>query len=90
MHFDSPVTKKIYFPAISLKDKNQKSLHDHLVQLVEHILELNQNLAATKDPHTRTLLQRQIAATDHQIDQLVYQLYDLTPEEIQIVEAAVK
>jgi hypothetical protein len=29
---------------------------------------------------------RQIAATDKQIDQLVYGLYDLTQEEIRIVE----
>ena len=32
------------------------------------------------------LLQREIAATDRMIDQLVYQLYDLTDEEIKIVE----
>jgi len=29
-----------------------------------------------------------IAATDRAIDQLVYQLYGLTPEEIALVEAA--
>jgi len=29
---------------------------------------------------------RQIAATDRQIDQLVYELYGLTEEEIRIVE----
>jgi type II restriction/modification system DNA methylase subunit YeeA len=32
------------------------------------------------------LLQRQIDATDKQIDNLVYQLYNLTEEEIKIVE----
>ncbi|MFA4873683.1 MAG: hypothetical protein WC659_07205 [Patescibacteria group bacterium] len=31
-------------------------------------------------------LQRQIAATDAQIDKLVYQLYGLTEEEIKVVE----
>jgi retron-type reverse transcriptase len=34
-------------------------------------------------------LQRQIAATDQQIDQLVYELYGLTHEEIKIVEEAI-
>jgi hypothetical protein len=29
---------------------------------------------------------RQIEATDETIDKLVYKLYDLTPEEIEIVE----
>ena len=36
----------------------------------------------------RELRQRQMLATDKQIDQLVYQLYGLTDEEIQIVEEA--
>jgi len=40
-------------------------------------------------PQEKTHLQRQITATDRQIDQLVYELYDLTPEEILIVEDAV-
>ena len=33
-------------------------------------------------------LRRQIEATDRQIDQLVYELYGLTDEEIRIVEEA--
>jgi len=32
------------------------------------------------------VLQRQIDATDRKIDELVYQLYGLTEEEIKIVE----
>lgn len=34
----------------------------------------------------RELYQRQIAATDQAIDALVYRLYDLSDEEIKIVE----
>jgi len=33
------------------------------------------------------MLRRQIESTDKQIDQLVYKLYDLTDEEIKIVES---
>jgi hypothetical protein len=36
--------------------------------------------------HDNSILQRQIDATDHQIDKLVYELYELTEEEIGIVE----
>jgi len=36
--------------------------------------------------HEKTVIQRQIEATDEQIDQLVYELYALTEEEIKIVE----
>ncbi len=34
------------------------------------------------------VLENALAATDHQIDALVYQLYALSPEEIALVEAA--
>jgi hypothetical protein len=44
--------------------------------------------AAAKSPDAQTHLQRDIAATDRAIDQLVYQLYDLTPAEIALVEQA--
>ena len=39
-----------------------------------------------KTDHEKTAIQRQIDATDRQIDQLVYELYGLTKEEIKIVE----
>ena len=42
-------------------------------------------LAATPDAAKATL-QNAVTATDHQIDALVYDLYALTPEEIQLVE----
>ena len=36
--------------------------------------------------HQQTTLRRQIDATDRQIDNLVYELYELTEEEVKIVE----
>jgi len=58
-----------------------------MVLLVEQMLSLHQKLATVKTEHEKIVLQRQIDATDRQIDQLVYQLYGLTEEEIRIVEA---
>ena len=43
---------------------------------------LHTRLAAEKLPQRREQVQREIDATDRQIDQLVYQLYGLTDEEI--------
>ena len=37
----------------------------------------------------KTRIQRQIDATDRQIDKLVYELYGLTEEEIKIVDGSV-
>ncbi len=43
-----------------------------------------------KTPHEQESLQRQIAATDRQIDTLVYELYGLTEDEVRIVEGGDK
>jgi hypothetical protein len=39
-----------------------------------------------KTPHEQESIQRQIAATDKQIDALVYELYGLTEKEVRTVE----
>ena len=52
----------------------------------ELILKLHKDLPRAKTPHEAEALQRQTAATDRQIDQLVYELYGLTEDEIRIVE----
>jgi len=46
----------------------------------------NRDLPKAKTPHEQESLQRQIAATDRQIDDLVYGLYGLTEDETRIVE----
>ena len=51
-------------------------------------LALHQKLAAAAIPADKQLYQRQIEATDRQIDALVYELYGLTGEEIEIVAGA--
>jgi hypothetical protein len=60
--------------------------HDRMVSLVNVMLALNRQLAAAKTAQDKTVIQRQIDATDSQIDRLVYELYGLTEEEIGIVE----
>ncbi len=77
-------------PILKLTNPFDKSRHDQMVQLVERMLDLHQQLAAAQNPQTRTVLQRQIEATDRQIDQLVYALYELTAEEIGMVEGTSK
>jgi len=70
-------------PIASGEGTNKKNLIENLAQ---KIISLQKKLADAKTDHEQTLIQRQIDATDNQIDKLVYELYDLTPEEIAIVE----
>jgi len=84
---------KQYFGELPIKEldltaKSDRSRHDALVAHVERMMKLHADLAAAKSPDAQTHLQREIAATDRAIDQLVYQLYGLTRDEIALVEKA--
>jgi type I restriction-modification system DNA methylase subunit len=61
-------------------------LYRRMVSFVEQMLALHKRLAEAKTSNEQTIIQRQIDATDRQIDKLVYELYGLTSEEIAIVE----
>jgi len=74
--------------SINFSDPTDKARHDKMVELVEQMLTLHKQLTAAKTPDDKTRTQRQIDATDYQIDHLVYELYGLTEKEIQIVEEA--
>lgn len=78
--------EKVPVRVINFSDKSDKAAHDQIVSLVEQMLELRKQLAAARTPQEKTALERQITATDSQIDRLVYDLYGLTENEIKIVE----
>ena len=55
-------------------------------KLVESMLALHKHKSAARTVAEQEQFQRQIAATDRQIDALVYELYGLTEEDIAVVE----
>ena len=56
--------------------------------LVEAMLTLRKQMVAPQSEAQKNIIQRQIDATDAEIDRLVYALYGLTDEEIAVVEGA--
>ena len=38
------------------------------------------------NPNTKTMLRRRVEAIDGEIDRIIYKLYDLTEDEIKVVE----
>ena len=75
---------------IDFSDPQDVARHDKMVSLVETMLDLHKQLHEVGTPHEKTRIQNQIDYTDKQIDALVYELYDLTEEEIAIVEESAK
>ena len=81
------VIRQLPVRIINFDDANDKFLHDSLVSLAEQMLSLYKQFHESDLPQQQTAIQRQIEAADLRIDQLVYKLYGLTEEEIEIVEA---
>ncbi len=77
---------KLPIKSINFSDPADKARHDRMVARVEQMLSLHKKLAEAKTDHEKTNLQRQIDATDRRIDRMVYDLYELTEEEIKLVE----
>jgi len=83
-HFNSsPKATKGVFPKILVYDVNNFPLpHEINMTTKEKLEELTNNIIATKKQNSSA----DTTALEAQIDQLVYQLYDLTEEEIEIIE----
>ena len=73
---------------INFSDPLNKARHDRMVALVTQMLDLNKKLLEVRLEQERTMLSRQIEATDAAIDKLVYELYGLTEEGIRMVEGS--
>ena len=65
----------------------EKALHDRIVRLVDSMLALRKHHTTAKSSTQKAIMQRQIDATDAEIDRLVYDLYDLTAAEIALIES---
>jgi len=61
---------------------------EKIVQRVAQMLEAKDKLKAAETERDRAYFENRCAALDRQIDQLVYELYGLSQEEIRIVERA--
>lgn len=67
-------------------DPAEAARHDSLEVLVGQMLIIGKRFAETNDTREKTMSRQKIAELDRQIDDIVYELYRLTPEEVMIVE----
>ncbi len=75
---------------IDFSNPNDVAKHDRMVSLVDQMLDAQKKIAGAKTEHEKKMLVRMRDTIDTQIDELVYELYELTDEEIKIVEGSVK
>ena len=77
---------KTYLEMLPIPKNPAPETQKQIIKLVETMLQLNKDLQAATLPEQKEQIQQRINYTDKKIDQLVYQLYDLTEEEIKVVE----
>ena len=69
--------------------KKEAKERDDLIKLVDTIISLNEDFYKAKASPEKQQLQDRIDHTDKKINELVYKLYELTNEEIKIIENGV-
>ncbi|MDQ5844872.1 MAG: N-6 DNA methylase [Acidobacteriota bacterium] len=75
-------------PIYRIRSAEDNDKHNRIVQVVTQMLGAKKQLAEAQTERDKTFYENKCASLDRQIDNLVYELYDLTPEEIAIVEGA--
>lgn len=86
MHFDSPVTEKLPFPKLDIKDKTTVASLNEIVKLVDQLLQLNKDLQVAKLQTKMDEIRQKIEWCEEKIDSLVYGLYGVMGEEIEVIE----
>ncbi len=77
------------FPIKTINNKNEEDVRKQnvIIQFVDKLLHLNQEIQHITLESKRQLVQGKIDYCENKINHLVYQLYELTDEEIKMVES---
>jgi len=84
--FESRFIKHLPIIKIGKNDESGLYRQTQIISLVKKIIQLYKSLSIKTNPQESENKKRMIEIIDHQIDKLVYELYGLTEEEINIVE----
>lgn len=77
--------QQIPIRTINFSDKTDRARHDQMVQLVDQMIEAKMLLAKALTDGDQTFYLNKCAALSRQIDKIVYDLYRLTDEEINLL-----
>lgn len=78
--------RQIPIRRIDFNNAELRSIHDGIVRIVDLLLRAKIQLRDAKSESDRELYQNKCAALDRKIDETVYELYKLKPEDIDLVE----
>ena len=73
-------------PIHKIENADEKALHASIVRSVEQIMDTKKKLAEAANERDRDFWTNKCNVLEDAIDQAVYRLYDLTPDEIKLIE----
>jgi hypothetical protein len=79
--------RQVPIRSITFTEDKDSRLYKQLISQVDSICELNRQLKNTRVPDEKISLERQLNAADDEIDKVVYELYDLTEEQVRLVKS---
>jgi len=88
LHVQNGELASLPLPLLNFSDPADKARHDKMVGMVEQMLTAKKERASALPDREIDYWQRRCDGLDRQIDELVYELYGLTEEEIGLVEGA--
>ncbi len=74
------------FPIPETPEPQQKPF----IELADKMLSLNKKLKETTDEKEKSKIKKELETTDERIDEMVYELYELSEEEVEVVEGGLK
>jgi adenine-specific DNA-methyltransferase len=86
MRFDQHHLNKLALPPIEIETLLKQPSYKSIIADSNQITATKKQLQQAKTESDKNYLERKCETLDKQIDELVYQLYGLTEEEIKIVE----
>lgn len=70
------------YPIIEISEEEQEPF----IELAKYMLDLNEKLTISNNASEKQLIEQEILTTDKKIDQLVYDLYNISNDEIKDIE----
>jgi hypothetical protein len=86
LEINGHVLQKAPIYNINARLPSEVDLQKQLATLAEQMVDLRRRHLASRTEHERKTLERQIASVEVEIDQLVYELYGLTKDEIESID----
>lgn len=89
LEINGHVLEQVPVAMLDTNDETKRKVYERLIILVRRMLETQGKMNSGASGHEAAVLKRVVQSTEHEIDQLVYGIYELSEDEIASVESEI-